>query len=558
MAATREREALLSWALAALKGAATHKALRQKLDKRPSELAQRFGLEALERRTVELAWAVERSLAVAEAARARGGLTVERLRALLGDAVDAALSPRRALRRHALVQLGHGTLPAATDVVRLAPGLAARLDGAADPEGLWMGVTRVLPGGRGDVPGRVAGLLAGLDGSAPALLTLDGCPRRDSHELALGLARQLGRGVLLVDGELMAAAPDAMLLMACARREADCEGDALLVCEAAALGERWRALLAPATASAPPLIVLTDGGRTRDPLAPAPFVVRRLSLHAPVVAGAPSAPTADAPPDATAPVDDGLDQVRKLAIRDAERALGIFRPPPVPPRAQLTPAATSTSRSVAATAAEPPSPAGTHAALSAPTPAAPPPPTATPTPVPSSSSPPKKRSSKGAQYFGGEEAGASAPSRQGASPRDIAAPASVAPAVAATAAAATAAAATVAAAPPPDEGRGVSETDGVPLALADNAPLDELARVATTSPSAAQRIALITRLRSVKSAVVVAALRANAANAHPGVRAAAEAAMSSLFGSNWSVARPVPKPVQPPRSDDKDRGPPGG
>ena len=61
-----------------------------------------------------LAYELERSLAAAEKMRKLGGLTVERLRALAGEGVDAALSPRRALRRHALVVVGNGGMPAAT------------------------------------------------------------------------------------------------------------------------------------------------------------------------------------------------------------------------------------------------------------------------------------------------------------------------------------------------------------------------------------------------------------------------------------------------------------
>jgi hypothetical protein len=137
---------LAAWAIAALKGTPQAKAARTKVDKLPSPLAVRFGLDALERRILELAWAVERSLAVAQAARARGGgLTVELVRATLGDEVDAALSPRRALRRHALVTTGAGGLATAVDVVRLAPGVAARLDGHPDAEGLWRGYRRGWP-----------------------------------------------------------------------------------------------------------------------------------------------------------------------------------------------------------------------------------------------------------------------------------------------------------------------------------------------------------------------------------------------------------------------------
>jgi hypothetical protein len=522
MGATKERDAVATWALAALKGAAAAKPLRAKLDKRSWPLAERFGLDALERRILELAWAVERSLAAADAARARGGLTVERVRGLLGDEVDAALSPKRALRRHALVAVGAGGMAAATDVVRLAPGLAARLDGAAEPDGLWLGTLRVTPGGRGDLPTRVTALLGGLDGSAATLLTLDGCPRREAYELALGLARHLGRGVLFVDGELLAEAPDAALLIACARREADCEGDALVVAEAAALGEKWRAAIAPAAAGGMPLVILADAQRTREPVAASPFAVRRLSLHAPAATAVEAPKEEKAPPP---PLDDGLDHVRQQAIRDAERALGIFRAPPPPPRAPVQPIA---PKAAPPTAAPPKPEARVEAPKIAPAPAA---------TSATSAAPAKKRSAKGAQHFGGEFTVGTPP--RAPTPPPAAAPATVAPATAAPIVAG-------------------NEPDGPPLTVADNASSDELARVATTSPSAAQRIELIGRIRAVKSAAVVAALRANAASAHPAVRAAAEAAMASLFGPNWNTTRAVAKPQQPPRSDDKGRGPPGG
>ncbi len=138
----------------------------------------------------------------------------------------------------------------------------------------------------------------------------------------------------------------------------------------------------------------------------------------------------------------------------------------------------------------------------------------------------KKRSAKGAQFFGGETT--EAPPRPAPPP-----------------------------VPPPAETVAI-EGDGTPLAIAGDAGPEELARVATTSPSAAQRVELINRLRTIKSAAVVAALRANATSQHPAVRAAAEAAMATLFGPNWNATRAIAKPVQPPPSDDKDRGPPGG
>ena len=452
-------------------------------------LAARFGLDESERRVFELV-------------HAAGELTVQGLGKSV-PGIDALLSPKRALRRHALVDAGLG-LVRAGDRVRLGHGVAQRLAGAPEPDGLWLGLTRVSPGARGDVPPRIAAIFTELNGAAATLLTLDGCPRRESHQLALGLARHLQRGVLVVDGELLADAPDRALLLAAARREADCEGDAVVVCESAALGEYWRALLAPPTGAATALVVLADAARTRDPVAAAPFAVRRLSLHpaATTVAPAATEPRAEEKP-AAPPVDDGLDHIRQQAVRDAERALGIFRAPPPPPRAPVTPIPPPMKTAARVEANEPP-----------------------PQPAASPTEPGKKRSAKGALFFGGEAAERPAP------------PPPPAPAP-----------------PPPTP---AIENDGAPLAVAADAPPDELARVAITSPSAAQRIDLINRLRSVRSAAVVAALRANAGSQHPAVRAAAEAAMAMLFGPNWNATRPIAKPVQPPSSDDKDRGPPGG
>ena len=500
--------------------------VKAKSESPTAALAARFALDDVERRIFELAYEAERGDDASE-------LTVRRVRALVGRQVDAALSPKRALRRHALVAVGVGGLPAADDRVRLAPGVLARVDGAAEPDGLWLGCSRVTPGGRGDVPARIAALLGELGGAAATLLTLDGCTRREAHELALGLARRLARGVLVVDGELVADAPAAALLLACARREADCEGDVLVVCEAGRLGERWRALLAPPTGEPAALLVLADGERTRDPVAAAPFAVRRLSLHPPApTAKEPAPATSDARADEkAAPVDDGFEQIRQQAIRDAERALGIFRAPPPPPRSPTTPVpATQPARP------QTPSPPQTQQQQqqqqtqqqpqtqpqqpqqgAAPAP-----------PPPAPAKPGVKRSAKGAQFFGGEEV---------APPTPAPPPAAVAP-------------------PPVDASAFAG--DGTPVALTPDAAPDELARVAATSPSAAQRVELINRLRTIKSATVVAALRANAASQHPAVRAAAEAAMASLFGPNWNATRPIPKPVQPPPSDDKDRGPPGG
>jgi hypothetical protein len=126
----------------------------------------------------------------------------------------------------------------------------------------------------------------------------------------------------------------------------------------------------------------------------------------------------------------------------------------------------------------------------------------------------------------------------------------------ATAAGATAAGATIAA-PASDAAATAVPPEGPPMALPAEPALEDLVRACNLSPSSSQRIDIIGKFRGIKNASVVAALRANATSAHPGVRAAAEQAMAALFGPNWNVVRAVPKPVQPPAGDDKDRGPPG-
>jgi hypothetical protein len=586
-------DAVAAWALATLKGAAQAKMLRAKLDKqKPAAPVAHFKLDAVERRIFELAWAVERRVDVADVARAKGGLTVERLREWAGGDVDAALSLRCALRRHALVTVGAGAI-AASDVVRLAPGLATRLDGTPEPEALWPGIARFVPSARGDVPIRVTQVLEELDPRVATVLTLDGCGRRETHELAAGLARRSARGVLVVDGELAREAPSPWLLMLCARREADLDGDAIVVAQSAALGENWRALVTPPVVAGVPLVLLADAEHARDPL-PAPCLVRRLSLHAPAPPPSANAPVAEAPAEKPVVIDDGLDHVRQMAIRDAERALGIFRPPP--PAKPIAPkpapqAVTPTPTTAQPTTTAPPTTTPpTTAATTNPPPSAQP--TTPPKPVTPSKPtvPPQKlkgelpedrdaaralmmqrRAAAKAQRERGARVDASAATADAAT-TDAAAnatadatthaatdattnAANAATANAANAAAANAAnaaavnAAPVASAPP---------VEGAPLPLAAEPSIDEMVRVCNTSPSSAQRIELIAKLRGIKQSAVVATLRHNAASQHPGVRAAAEQAMAMLFGPNWNATRPVAKPVQRAPSDDKDRGPPGG
>jgi hypothetical protein len=253
-----------------------------------------------------------------------------------------------------------------------------------------------------------------------------------------------------------------------------------------------------------------------------------------------------------------------MAIRDAERALGVYRAPPPPPRpvhkpmmlpgqapsapaAAPTPVRAATEPVRAATEPTRAAPEPTRAAPPEPRPPAarvetpPPAPPARPEAPPPAAEPARRMSRNAMKYFNKGQPPADEPPARAPAPPPPPAPAPVA------------------ASPAFDAGtEAAAAPDGMPLPLSPEATLDELARAAATSPSAAQRIELIERVRGHRSAAVVAALRANTQSAHPGVRAAAEAAMAALFGANWSTTRPVPKPVQRPPSDDKDRGPPGG
>src|SRR5258708_3784648 len=98
------RETVVAWALACLRGKERPrppaKTATVKRGRPIDVVVERFGLDAGERRLVELAYAVERSLEVAREARAASGargLTIELVRDAL--ACDASLAPGGRLRR---------------------------------------------------------------------------------------------------------------------------------------------------------------------------------------------------------------------------------------------------------------------------------------------------------------------------------------------------------------------------------------------------------------------------------------------------------------------------
>jgi hypothetical protein len=525
MKTSEYRDAVVAWALECLQEGARERA-RAGVDKRGAkqpiaDVAARFGLDATARQIVELLWAAERSLAVARQARAVAGegargVTVEVIRELFDG--DALLAPDAPLRRHALVTVAGGASASAVDELRLGAGLAARLDGAPAPvEKLCAGMRLVdaKQGERWAPSARVTELVKEeLFGSDARIITVAGCALRDALGLAVALSRRANRTVLAVDGAIVAAQPSPWALVAAARRDADLDGHALLIYQAASLGGHWAAAAAapPAAPLRPVLVVLADGEHV--PSTAAIDGLRDLALTlAPPASATPVAAAIEAPPKVKE--DDGYDHIRAIAMRDAERALGVYRPTPPP---------TAPAPAPAPIPAAAPVPAAAPAAAAAP-----------PTDAPK----PRKRSRKAIEHFGPGPDDAAAP------PPDVAA---------ATAAPPDASAATTAAASPPVD-------SGPPppyVEIPENASIDLIARIAQSCPNPQQRIALIQQVSTHKSSSVVASLRHNAKSEHPGVRAAAEAAMTTLFGPGWNRPAPPAKAiVQPPRSDD-DRGPPGG
>jgi hypothetical protein len=540
-------DATIAWALSALRGkapAAPKKAARVPEPMRP--LVETFALDAVERRLVELAWAVERSSAVAAAAGRP--FTVEAARAALGDAsVDARLQPGARLRRLGLVRVDDGWLGGVDAPVRLAPGLARRLDGEpVAPELLGPGTRRLSAAANDRVAPqpRLEQVVSDHLRGAARLLTLEGCPRRDALALAALAARGLGRGVLVLDGEALARLDGAWWLVAAARREADLDGDVLVIVQAAALGEAWRAAAGAAAAQprATTFVVLADAERPREVVLDEGLPHQAVAL-ADVKAGVAAKPKED----------DGFDYVRQQAVRDAERALGIVRRdgprPAIPPPAQRTASGAPPAHTAAAT----PTPATAASAATTPATAATKPATAA-APAAAAGAPPRRRSRKALEHFGNPDgadlADRTAPPEAAAPAEPAATTAPRAPSAAPTAPTAAAAAAASAADAP---GSNAPYVD-VP---ADAAP-DAIARIANTCANPNQRIELLQKISAYRSPNVVATLRGHLRSEHPGVRAAAEAGMAALFGPDWNRARAIGKPVQPPRSDDNDRGPPGG
>ena len=96
------------------------------------------------------------------------------------------------------------------------------------------------------------------------------------------------------------------------------------------------------------------------------------------------------------------------------------------------------------------------------------------------------------------------------------------------------------------------------VAIPPELALKDVLALLPTVGNPLQRAELLKELAKVKGHAQIAALmRAHTTSTHPAVRAAAEDGMAQFFGANWNRSKSIPKPVQPPRSDDNGRGPGG-
>lgn len=532
----------------------------------PTRLIELFHLSEAEQRVL-------RALLADGAA----GLTLQKLAEVAQVEVPrliADLLPEGTLRRHALVEVD-----ADAELGCLRPS-----DGVRSARGLelWCSARSPLPAEPALIAGQLPGLLLlqppppetawaeelrtekpppqlmelareRLVAPHPVLLGLSGTSPEAALQLAQAARLRLQRPVLFLDGTALAGWPIAQLTAALrrVRRDADLRGAALVVSEANQLGSAVRALCAPRPAGQTAPVVLCGAGAVALPGA-LPPAARGDSALVPTVASlrpAAPAPGAAAPGPAAADTEDpavlaSRDEARRRAALDAARAMG----KPIP--ADLL-AAASPPPQLASTPVAAPRPA---AAAPAPATAPKPAPSAEPAPEPAGR-PRNPRLAAALAKAGLPPIGAAghASARESApevepAPRPEPAPE---PARAPETAPPPAA-------PPASEAPvEVLQDDQPPLPLDDDASLDDLVRTARGTPNNAQRVSLLQRLAGTKSPAVIQTFRQFITNPHPGVRAAAEAGMASIFGPAWNRTRAIAPPVQPPRSDDGGRGPGG-
>ena len=490
-----------------------------------AELAARYALDAAAVRVLALAWAAEESLDVARAARALSGgrgLSVEVVREVLGldaGALERCLGAAGPLRARGLLAVGGvaGGTPGATAEVALAPGMAARLAGrAVRVADLAAGIeTCEVESCESALPESLAALGAALAATGAVRASVGGAPRLARPVAAA--ARRDGRAAFVVDGRTVGAldAANCWAVMAAVRREAEIAGASLVVDGAAALGGAWRALVDPPLDESVAALVLLDEGSA---LAGASHPSLAIFEAAP----APAMPAPRPPP---APVVDAIEAARRQGAIDAARAMGrpfpTFPAGPPPTTARPTAETVTPAPTPAPVAATPPIPAPRPVA--APPPAEPNAPRIDPFSVEGTREPASRRR--------GRPAPAPEPRPAPAPPPVLAAPS--VPEVAAV-------------------GDGDPAETNPRLDVPASVTVPELVALTAQATNPLQRADLLRRLGGLeqRDVAVVALLRAHLKAEHAAVRAAAEAGMAHFFGPNWNIARSIPKPVQPPRTED--------
>lgn len=554
----------------------------------PGRLVELFQLSETEQRIVQLLLAAPASLSVAELAQ-QTGQELAAVISLFGS--DGKLRTRGLAEVKDEASLGW---PLPSDAVQCGRGLHLWLAAPVKDESLLFsgqapGVTYIPAPSHeaawarellGDKPaGPVAELVREHLGVAHAvLLWLGGCGGEQVPALVQATRSRLQRPVLWIDGAALAGWPMAQLGAALRRlrRDADLRGAAVVVSDVKQLGGAWRALCHPRPVGQSAPVVLCSGDAL-SPLGRLPVATGSEAALGPVVAAlgraaGPAAPTVVVAPDGTVENEDpavlaSREDARRRAALDAARAMGR----PIPPEFAEAPPPIAPPAARPAAAPPPAAPAPTPAPAPAPAPAYRP-------PAPSSAAgdsddpPPAARPMNprlaaalakaglppagSADYQSGQHARRPAAAAAPAPTAPPPAPAAPPPVAAAPApAAATAPTAPSGSAAPTQAAS--AEDDQPPLPIDESAAMDEVLRVARTTPNNAQREQLLRKLAGTKSPAVIQMFRQSLTSAHAGVRAAAEAGMASLFGANWNRSRPIAPPVQPPRSDDGGRGPGG-
>lgn len=465
------------------------------------------------------------------------------------------------------------------------PGLTSLA--APAPDVAWVQELVPTPGSERATPAIADLVREHLVAPHAVLLALGGCSGDQVTALAHAARLRLQRPVLILDGAALVGWPLPQLVPALRRlrRDSDLRGAVLIVAEARALGSALRALLRPRPhGQTAPVVLCSDGAplslwalppgaRAEAAWTLVSHALRGATSQSPAGPAPGAASTAlsreDSDPNEDPAVSASRQEARRQAAIDAARAMG--RPVPKELMNAPTPAA-----------AAPAAPAGQAPAASSarPVPTAPPmdgpPPgklAATPAAVPKAPAerPPMDAAPRRAanprlaaalaaaglppagseQYRGGDHsAQRPAVERPAPSAPREAASAPVAPAV------------TAPAAPTPEPtATSPSELndsdDAPPLPLEAEAPVEELLRVARTTPNQAQRLELLRKLTGARHSGVIQLFRSFVTAPQPAIREAAEAGMSAIFGPNWNRSRQIAPPVQPPRSDDGGRGPGG-